>query len=120
MDIKKFVAGYVNQINDLQAVYDEQTEIIKKAEEARSAAFDKFVEDIKSSVSEWTKDEMQEFFTEAFANNLSDHYQAIVLAEFAETHEGQDRRVAENTLRMMMIKMNLDEFSGIIAEMLSK
>lgn len=120
MDIKKFVEGYVNQINDLQSVYDEQTEIIKKAEETRNAAFDKFVEGIKSSVGEWTKDEMQEFFKEAPSNDLSDLYQAIVLAEFAETHEGQDRKIAENTLRMMMIKMDLDEISDIIAKMLSK
>ena len=118
MDIKKFADGFGEKMNDLYALDEKQGQVIKEAKQVVSDAFDQYVEELDDQVKLMTREDLQAYLDEAAERGHSIHMQALVICEFAETHEGKDKRAAENTLRILCMKMDLDDLSDMIANIL--
>lgn len=118
MDIKKFADGFGEKMNDLYALDEKQGQIIEEAKQVVSDAFDQYVEELKDQVKLMTREDLQEYLDEASERGHSIYMQALVIGEFAETHEGKDKRAAENTLRILRMKMDLVDLSDMLANIL--
>lgn len=118
MDIKKFTDGFDAKMNDLYALGEKQNQIIEEAKQVVHNAFDQYLEELKEQVKLMTRDDMQEYLSEASKRGHDDYMQALVLHAFAETHEGRDKRAAENTLRFLCMKMEMDDLSEMLASVL--
>ena len=118
MDIKKFADGFGAKMDDLYALDEKQNQIIEKAKQVVHEAFDQYLEELKEQVKLMTRDDMQEYLGEASKRDHNAHMQALVLYAFAETHEGRDKRAAENTLKILCIKMEIDDLSDMLASVL--
>ena len=118
MDIKKFADGFGEKMNDLYALDERQNQVIEEAKKVVHDAFDQYVEELKEQVKLMTREDVQAYLDEASERGHSIHMQALVLGEFVETHEGKDKRAAENTLRILCMKMDLDDLSDMIANIL--
>lgn len=118
MDIKKFADGFGEKMNDLYALDEKQSQIIEEAKKVVDDAFDQYVEELKDQVKLMTREDLQEYLDEASERGHSIHMQALVIGEFAETHEGKDKRAAENTLRILRTKMDLADLSDMLANIL--
>lgn len=118
MDIKKFADGFGEKMNDLYVLDEKQSQVIKEAKQVVSDAFDQCVEELKDQVKLMTREDLQAYLDEAAERGHSLHMQALVICEFAETHEGKDKRAAENTLRILQVKMDLIDLSDILANIL--
>jgi len=118
MDIKKFADGFGEKMNDLYALDEKQSKIIEEAKKVVHDAFDQYVEELKDQVKLMTREDLQAYLNEASERGHSIHMQALVINEFAETHEGKDKRVAENTLRILCMKMDLADLSDMLENIL--
>lgn len=118
MDIKKFADGFGEKMNDLYALDEKQSQVIKEAKQVVSDAFNQCVEELDDQVKLMTREDLQAYLDEAAERGHSIHMQALVIGEFAETHEGKDKRAAENTLRILQVKMDLADLSNILSNIL--
>lgn len=118
MDIKKFTDGFGEKMNDLYALDEKQSKVIEEAKKVVHDAFDQYVEELKDQVKLMTREDLQAYLDEAAERGHSIYMQALVIGEFAETHEGKDKRAAENTLRILQMKMDLDDLSNMISNIL--
>lgn len=118
MDIKKFADGFGEKMNDLYTLDEKQNQVIEEAKKVVHDAFDQYVEELKDQVKLMTREDLQAYLDEASERGHSIHMQALVIGEFAETHEGKDKRAAENTLRILCMKMDLADLSDMLANIL--
>ena len=118
MDIKKFTDGFDAKMNDLYALDEKQNQVIEEAKQVVHNAFDQYLEELKEQVKLMTRDDMQEYLGEASKRGHNDHMQALMFHAFAETHEGKDKRAAENTLKILCMKMEMDDLSDMLASVL--
>lgn len=119
MDIKKFADGFGEKMNDLYALEEEQNKIISEAKKAIHDAFDQYCEELKEQVKLMTREDVQEYLNEsAERDDHSLHMQSLVLHLFAETHSGRDKRAAENTLKLLCMKMDLDDLTDLLESLM--
>lgn len=119
MDIKKFADGFGAKMDDLYELDEKQNQVINEARQMVHDAFDQYLEELKEQVKLMTRDDMQEYLNEASKRDHNTHMQVLVLYAFAETHEGRDKRVAENTLKILCMKMEIDDLSDMLGSLLS-
>ena len=119
MDIKKFADGFGEKMNDLYALDERQNQVIEEAKKVVHDAFDQYVEELKDQVKLMTREDVQEYLNEsAERDDHNLHMQALVLHLFAETHSGRDKRAAENTLKLLCMKMDLDDLTDLLASLM--
>lgn len=118
MDIKKFADGFGEKMDDLYDLDEKQNQVIEEAKKVVHDAFDQYVEELKDQVKLMTREDLQVYLDEASKRGHSIHMQALVIGEFAETHEGKDKRAAENTLRILRMKMDLADLSDMLESIL--
>lgn len=118
MDIKKFADGFGEKMDDLYALDEKQNQVIEEAKQVVHNAFDQYLEELKEQVKLMTREDLQEYLGEASKRGHNAHMQALVIGEFAKTHEGKDKRAAENTLRILCMKMEFDDLSDMLANIL--
>jgi len=119
MDIKKFADGFGAKMNDLYALDEKQNKIIDEAKKVIHDAFDQYLEELKDQVKLMTREDIQEYLNIASRSGHNTHMQALALYAFAETHEGRDKRAAENTLKILCMKMDIDDLTDMLASVLT-
>lgn len=119
MDIKKFADGFGEKMNGLYTLEEEQNKIISEAKKVIHDAFDQYCEELKDQVKLMTREDVQDYLNESVErDDHSLHMQALVLHLFAETHDGIDKRAAEDTLKVLCMKMDFDDLSDTIVSLL--
>lgn len=118
MDIKEFADCFGAKMGDLYVLEEKQNKVIEEAKQVVHNAFDQYLEELKEQVKPMTREDMQEYLGEASDRGYNAHMQALMLYAFAETHEGRDKRAAENTLKILRMKMEIDDLSDMLASVL--